>query len=187
MNKILPLSTEYITPSRSIEILTLINQKESRLVYVYNFEGTHFRLFDSILSLIAFFEKGIEPKISFLTEEELDKFLERFGLGELSTELNIKLNYRYRDAGNYKQFGSVVFSNPNRLSIEKATKLIQEKLISEEFFSPQDWNLPSLHFHHFDPELDHEYHEFERWEETYEKANEPREVANFLKEIKVGH
>lgn len=94
MNKILLLSTEYITPSRSIEILTIINQKESRLVYVYNFEGTHFRLFDSILSLIAFFEKGIEPKISFLTEEELDKFLERFGLGELSTELNIKLNYR---------------------------------------------------------------------------------------------
>ena len=186
MNKILPLSTEYLTPSRSIEILTLINQKESRLVYVYNFEGIHLRFFGSILSLIAFFEQGIEPDISFSSEQELDKFLERFGLGELSTELNIKLNYRYRDAGNYKQFGSVVFSNPNRLSIEKATKLIQEKLISEEFFSPQDWNLPSLHFHHFDPELDHEYHEFERWEETYEKIDHPKDVQEFIKQIHVG-
>ena len=124
MNKILPLSTEYLTASRSIEVLTLINQKESKLIYIYNYEGTHFRFFESILSLIAFFEQGIEPEISFLSEQELDKFLEGFGLGELSTELNIKLNYRYRDAEIYKQFGSVIFSNPNRLSLEKATKLI---------------------------------------------------------------
>ena len=105
MNKILPISTEYLTPSRSIEVLTLINQKESKLVYIHNFEGSHFRFFDSILSLIAFFEQGIEPEVSFSSEQELDKFLERFGLGELSAELNIKLNYRYRDVGNYKQFG----------------------------------------------------------------------------------
>ena len=94
----LPISTEYLTPSRSIEVLTLINQKESKLIYIYNYEGTHFRFFESLLSLIAFFEQGIEPEISFLSEQELDKFLEGFGLGELSTELNIKLNYRYRDA-----------------------------------------------------------------------------------------
>ena len=83
MNKILPLSTEYLTPSRSIEVLTLINQKESKLIYIYNYEGTHFRFFESLLSLIAFFEQGIEPEISFLSEQELNKFLERFGLREL--------------------------------------------------------------------------------------------------------
>lgn len=186
MNKILPISTEYITPSRSIEILTLINQKESRLVYVYNFEGIHFRFFGSILSLIAFFEQGIEPEISFLTEQELDKFLEGFGLGDLSTELNLKLNYRYRDAGNYKQFGSVIFSNENRLSIEEATQLIREKLISEEFFVPQNWNLPKLHFYPFDSELDHDYHEFESWEETDEKASDSRDVKEFLEGIEKG-
>lgn len=76
MNKILPLNTEYLTPSRSIEILTLINQKESKLVYIYNFEGNHFRFFDSLLKLIEFFGKGIEPEISFTSEVELDKFLE---------------------------------------------------------------------------------------------------------------
>ncbi|MFC5190942.1 hypothetical protein ACFPIK_04135 [Algoriphagus aquatilis] len=186
MNKILPLSTEYITPSRSIEILTLINQKKSKLIYIYNYEGTHFRFFESLLSLIAFFEQGIEPKISFLSEQELDKFLEGFGLGELSTELNIKLNYRYRDAGNYKRFGSVIFSNLNRLSIEKATKLIQEKLISEEFFVPKNWNLPKLHFHHYDSELDHDYHEFESWELTEEAATDQRDARVFLNKIKKG-
>lgn len=185
MNKILPLSTKYLTPSRSIEVFTLINQKESKLVYIYNFEGSHFRFFESLLSLIAFFEKGIEPEISFLSEQELDKFLEKFGLGELSTELNIKLNYRYRDAGNYKQFGSVIFSNLKRLSIEKATNLIQEKLISDEFFVPKNWNLPPLHFHPHDPELDHDYHEFESWEETFEPANDLRDVRGFFDEIQI--
>lgn len=187
MYKILPLTTEYITPSRSIEILTLINQKESKLVYIYNYEGNHFRFFDSILKLIAFFEKGVEPEISFNSGEELDKFLEGFGLGELSRDLNLKLNYRYRDAGNYKQFGSVIFENPSRLSIEEATKLIQEKLISSEFFVPIDWNLPTLYFHSYDPELDHEYHEFESWEETYEQANDTRDVRDFLNGIQMGN
>lgn len=183
MNKVLPLSTEYLTPSRSIEVLTLINQKESKLVYIYNFEGINFRFFNSILGLIAFFERGIEPESSFFSEQELDKFLEKFGLGELSTEINIKLNYRYRDAGNYKQFGSVIFSNLKRLSKEKATKLIQEKLISDEFFVPKNWNLTPLHLQPHDPELYHAYHEFESWEETFEKANDSRDVREFLEEI----
>lgn len=186
MNKILPLTTEYITPSRSIEILTLINQKESKLVYIYNFEGNHFRFFDSLLKLVAFFEKGIEPETSFTSEVELDKFLEGFGLGELSSEPNLKLNYRYRDAGNYKQFGSVIFSNSNKVTIDEATKLLQEKLISSDFFVPKDWNLLPLHFHPYDPELDHEYHEFESWEETYEQANDPRDVVLFLNQIQLG-
>jgi hypothetical protein len=186
MNKILPLSTEYITPSRSIEILTLINQKESKLIYIYNYEGTHFRFFESLLSLIAFFEQGIEPKISFLSEKELNKFLESYGLGELSKELNLKLNYRYRDAGNYKQFGSVIFLNPSQLSVEEATKLIQEKLISGDFFVPQNWNLPPLHFHPYDSELDHDYHEFESWELTEEAATDQRDARVFLNKIKKG-
>jgi hypothetical protein len=186
MNKILPLTTEYLTPSRSIEILTLINQKESKLVYIYNFEGNHFRFFDSILKLIEFFEKGIEPEISFTSEAELNKFLEGFGLGELASQPNLKLNYRYRDAGNYKQFGSVVFSNSSNLSLDEATKLIQEKLISSEFFVPKEWKLPSLHLHPYDPELDHEYHEFESWELTDDTPTDKREASVFLKEIQIG-
>lgn len=81
MNRILPLYTEYITPSRSIEILKLTFQEESKIVYVYNFEGNHFRFFDSILSLITFFEEGTEPKISFSSEQELDRFLEGYSSG----------------------------------------------------------------------------------------------------------
>lgn len=186
MNKILPLTTEYITPSRSIEILTLINQKERKIVYNYNFEGNHYRFFDSLLKFIEFFEKGIEPEFSFTSEAELDKFLKRFGLGELSSEPNLKLNYRYRDAGNYKQFGSVIFSNSSKLSIDEATKLMHEKLISGELFIPEEWNLQALHFHPYDPELDHQYHEFESWEVTYEAPTDVREILEFLESIEKG-
>jgi hypothetical protein len=183
MNKIIPLSTEYLSPSRTIEILTLVTPKESKLVFVFNFEGTHFRFFDSVLKLIDFFEKGKEPENSFTSEQELDKFLERYGLGEMSEVPNLKLNYRYRDAGNFKQFGSVIFSNTERLSIGEVTILLLEKLIDNELFIPQEWDLPRLHFHPYDPELDHPYHEFESWEETFEKANDPRDVSFFLGEI----
>jgi hypothetical protein len=186
MNKVLPIAAEYITPSRSIEILNLINQKESKYVYIYNFEGNHFRFFDSLLGLIRFFETRAEPEHSFFSEAELDAFLEKYGSRDKSNSLNLKLNYRYRDAGNYKQFGSVIFPNSSQLAVSEATKLIQEKLISEEFFIPKDWNIPRLQFHPYDPELDHEYHEFEEWEVTEEAPTDNRDVLTFLQDIEKG-
>jgi hypothetical protein len=76
MNKIIPISTEYISPSRTIEILNLVRFEESKLVYVYNFEGKHFRIFDSLAGLVQFFESGEEPIASFDLEQKLDIYLE---------------------------------------------------------------------------------------------------------------
>ncbi|WP_026968036.1 hypothetical protein [Algoriphagus terrigena] len=78
MNQIILLSTEYITPSRTIELINLVNSRSSRLVYVYNFEGIHLRFFDSLISILQFFESGNEPEYSFTTEEDLDAFLKDF-------------------------------------------------------------------------------------------------------------
>ncbi|GAB2618057.1 hypothetical protein [Belliella aquatica] len=75
MNKTISVSTEYLFPSRTIEILEIQSFKESKQVYVYNYEGNHFRYFDSLIGLLQFFELGIEPKIAFETENELDEFL----------------------------------------------------------------------------------------------------------------
>lgn len=81
MNKIIPVSTEYITPSRTIETLNLVHPKGSRQVYIYNFEGNHFRFFDSLMDLLRFFQTGTEPKFSFSSERELDAFLENMVQG----------------------------------------------------------------------------------------------------------
>ena len=83
---------------------------------------------------------------------------------------NIKLNYLYRDADNYKEFGWVVFSNPTGVTIEEATALLLPKLISEEFFVTFEWGLPLLHAAPYNPAVDHEWHEFEDFEETDEEA-----------------
>ena len=78
MNKIVSVSTEYLSPSRTIEILNLVRFEENRQVYIYNYEGKHFRFFESLIGLIQFFESGIEPKISFDSEIDLDDFLDKF-------------------------------------------------------------------------------------------------------------
>jgi hypothetical protein len=99
----------------------------------------------------------------------------------------IRLNYRYRDAHNYKEFGSMVFSNPTGLSVEDATALLRNKLISEEFFVPQDWGLAGLLSQPFNPEVDHEWHEFEEFEETAEAATDERDVLEFLEGVVKGY
>lgn len=77
MNKIISVSTEYLLPSRTIEILNLVRFEDSKLVYIYNYEGKYFRFFDSLAGLISYFESGIEPEYSFDSEDKLDAFLER--------------------------------------------------------------------------------------------------------------
>lgn len=80
MNKIIPISTEYLSPSRTIELINIVNSRSSRMVYVYNHEGTHFRFFDALISILQFFELGMEPEHSFTSEDDLDAFLRDFKL-----------------------------------------------------------------------------------------------------------
>lgn len=96
---------------------------------------------------------------------------------------NIQLNYRYRDAHNYKQFGAVIFSNPSGMTVEEATALLLPKLISEEFFVPDDWGLPRLHASPYNPAVDHEWHEFEGFEGTEESFTDGREIGEFLEGV----
>jgi hypothetical protein len=83
----------------------------------------------------------------------------------------IRFNYRYRDYGNYKRYGSALFSNPNNLPLEKIESLIRENLLDGEWFLHFLWDLPDLHFEKTDPENDHPYHEFDGIEKI-EDSNE---------------
>lgn len=138
MKKTIPITTEYLSPSKTIEIFNLASPTETKQVYVFNFEGKHFRFFDSLVDLIQFFESGQEPQASFESEIDLDDFLDRLPVGEGKRKLNLKLNYMYRDGANYKQFGSVIFSNPDFLAPRLAAEILNEKLISSEYFVPQE-------------------------------------------------
>lgn len=73
MNTINHFTVEYITPNKTIEIVSIKNS--DNLFYIYNYQGNHFRVFTELLSLIRFFENGVEPKYAFVNDVEVDDFI----------------------------------------------------------------------------------------------------------------
>jgi hypothetical protein len=100
---------------------------------------------------------------------------------------NIQLNYLYRDGANYKQYGFAIFPNTNKLTVQECTVKIYSKLISNEFFVTQHWDLPPLQHFRYDPEIDHEWHEFESFELTNQLSTDQRDIEFFLSTIKKGN
>ncbi|HTA83258.1 MAG TPA: hypothetical protein VK783_10005 [Bacteroidia bacterium] len=96
---------------------------------------------------------------------------------------NIKFNYLYRDAGNYKLFDEVIFSNPKNIPLNKIENIIKVHLMDGMYFDPQEWGIPLLEFPEYDEELDHDWHEFESIEITTEEATDYRTISQFLKQI----
>ena len=78
MNTITLLDTDYLRPNRTIESILLSNNKGEKLVFVYNYEGVHFRLFLSLSQLIDFFNKDGASSFEFENENKLDRALEMF-------------------------------------------------------------------------------------------------------------
>ena len=93
---------------------------------------------------------------------------------------NIKFNYLYRDAGNYKEFSDVVFTNKDSKSLQEIELAIRQNLIEGEFFIPEKWNIPRLTFDSYSPELDHEYHEFESVEVTDGNPTQSIDISTFV-------
>jgi len=60
---------------------------------------------------------------------------------------NIQFDYLFRDEDNYKEFGSVVFSNPQKLTIDFVETQIKKHLIEGAWFNPDQWHIPRFSFH----------------------------------------
>ena len=80
MNNFIYCQTEYLRPSRTIETVYMSDGSNVRAFYIYNYEGYSFRVFESMVSLISFFESSVPEDYHFDTEEELDCFLESISL-----------------------------------------------------------------------------------------------------------
>ncbi len=102
-------------------------------------------------------------------------------------QMNIEFEYLYRDCGNFKNFGWVVFANNRGLSAEEIHKKILGAAVADPFFKASDLALPDLFFKDFpyDPELDHELHEYRRARETEEPPNDVanRDISDLLSEM----
>jgi hypothetical protein len=97
---------------------------------------------------------------------------------------NIKFNYLYRDAANYKKFGFQIFQNTDLITQENIETLIKTKLIDGEYFYAAQWKLPDLHFNTWDDQTDHVFHEFESVEYTDEPPNTLLNLGEFVTLIK---
>jgi hypothetical protein len=93
---------------------------------------------------------------------------------------NLKFEYLNRDAGNYKQYGSVILVNPTRIQPEIAKSYIKAYLIDGEFFYPEQVQVPLIETFEFDSEVDHDWYEFEKFSWTDEMPTESITAQNFL-------
>lgn len=100
---------------------------------------------------------------------------------------NIRFHYQYRDAANYKEFGSVIFSNPNRLPINVIESRLKEVFIDQEYFVPHACKVPLIHTSPYNPELDHEWYELDYLEETNEDTTDCRSIEAFIKDCLHGN
>ena len=96
--------------------------------------------------------------------------------------MNIKFNYLYRDAGNYKTFGFIIFSNPKKAGVNALEEMLRKQLIDSAFFDPIKFKVPVL-VHtdsKFESTMDHSWNEFESLEETNEEITDYRTIDEFI-------
>jgi hypothetical protein len=103
--------------------------------------------------------------------------------------MNIRFEYLYRDAGNFKNWGEVVFSNPRDLDAELIIALADRALIDRAYFVANKVGVPDLHFPEHHNELDHGWHEAHSFQPTLEAPNdrEDRSIEEFLESMRSAH
>jgi hypothetical protein len=94
---------------------------------------------------------------------------------------NIKFNYLYRDGANYKNFGFLIFDNPDNINPDVLLHIIKPKLIDETWFYASQWHLPDLRLATWNHELDPTWHEFENIEYATDIPNAVITLAEFIK------
>jgi hypothetical protein len=100
---------------------------------------------------------------------------------------NIKFNYLYRDAGNYKKWAEVVFSNTDRLTIKSVTKALREAFMPDGLFTAHQIRIPEAFlFTQGDATSDdHCFHEFYSIETSLIVPTDPhsRSIRQFIAEV----
>jgi len=100
--------------------------------------------------------------------------------------MNIRFEYLYRDSGNFKKWGDVVFSNIDNITSETAMKEIFKYLDEGLYFKAEDIEVDDLHFDEFNPLLDHYWHEFHGCAETEDDVTDVqyRDIKTIISKLK---
>lgn len=100
---------------------------------------------------------------------------------------NVEFSYLYRDGGNYKEFGRVVFSNPERITCGTIEEALREAFLEDGLFIADQVRVPEVFLFangglSFD---DHCYHEFDAVRTTDKGSTDVhlRTAGEFLAEV----
>jgi hypothetical protein len=96
----------------------------------------------------------------------------------------IRFNYLHRDSGNWKKFGSKIFSNPEQLTVKEIEQKIRKNLIDQAYFYPDQVDIKKFKFHRYLG--DYSWYEFESveiLENTKHPDKELKSINNFLVEL----
>ena len=98
--------------------------------------------------------------------------------------MNVEFEFRYRDWGNFKRYGAVVFRNQHSLNCAEIRQRVMRASTDGQFFDASHLGVPELFFSDspFDPDLDHSQHEFCSASETELPTNDVsnRDIHDFL-------
>jgi len=98
---------------------------------------------------------------------------------------NVKFEYLYRDGGNYKNYGSCVFKNPDNLSVDEIERRLEIAFLNRLHFIAEQVELPEL-FHDDYPTTDdvsfHEYSGVELSKED-ESDSSQRTIKEFVEKV----
>jgi len=99
--------------------------------------------------------------------------------------MNIRFKYLYRDAGNFKNWNEVIFTNKKSHSINWLEQQARNILIDSEFFVADKAGIPNLFFEEYLTSLDHDWHEFNLFETVSEKVNDSleRDIEDFMQAL----
>lgn len=100
--------------------------------------------------------------------------------------MNVKFEYLYRDAGNFKRWGDVVFFNANNIGRDTLATLSGEALpLDSIYFLPDRVDVPSLHFEEWVEDLDHDWHEIHSFDLSDSLPNDlqARDIEMFIQSL----
>jgi hypothetical protein len=98
--------------------------------------------------------------------------------------MNVRLTYLYRDAGNFKNWGEVVFANPRNFSIAQVDQMIRDALDGDIYLVADHVDLSDLHFEDFKYDLDHGWHELHEVELTDATPTDERSINEFIEVLR---
>lgn len=100
--------------------------------------------------------------------------------------VNVRFEYLYRDAGNFKRWGEVVFSNAHNIGQETLDTISGAALpLDGIYFLPDQVGVPNLLLEERIECLDHDWHEIHAFELSDELPNDPqaRDIELFIQSL----